>query len=116
MKRQTHKINATGRVLGRLATEIAILLRGKHKVSFQPNIDSGDFVIVRNFDKIKITGKKIKNKKYYRHSGFPGGFKETPLEKVFKKNPEKILEMAVLRMLPRTKLRKDQIKRLTFEK
>ena len=116
MRRQTHKIDASGKVLGRLASETAILLRGKHKPNFQPNLDMGDFALVRNVDKIKITGKKLKNKKYYRHSGFPGGFKEIPFEKVFKKNPEKTLEMAVLRMLPKTKLRKDQIKRLTFEK
>jgi len=115
MKRKTHTIDATGKVLGRLATQIAILLRGKHKRNFRPNLDIGDFVIVKNADKIRFTGKKLKQKKYYRHSGYPGGIKEIPLEKLLKENPAKVLKMAVWGMLPNNKLRRKQIKRLKVE-
>jgi large subunit ribosomal protein L13 len=116
MKRETHTIDASGRILGRLASEIAILLRGKHKPDFQPNKDLGDFVVVKNVDKVRISGKKKKTKKYYRYSGFPGGLKEVTLEKIFDKNPAKIFKMAVLGMLPKNKLQKEQIKRLSFAK
>jgi len=112
MKQETHTIDAKNKVLGRLATDIAILLRGKHKPDFQPNKDIGDFVIVKNVDQIRFTGKKMKNKKYYHYSGFPGGLTEISLEKIFKKNPSKVLKMAVMGMLPKNKLSKKQIKRL----
>lgn len=115
MKREIHTIDATGKVLGRLATEIALLLRGKHKPEFVPYKDMGDFVVVKNVEKIKITGKKIKQKKYYRHSGYLGGLKEIPLEKLFKEKPEEVLKRAVYGMLPKNKLRARQIKRLKFE-
>jgi large subunit ribosomal protein L13 len=115
MKREIHTIDATGKVLGRLATQIAILLRGKHKKNFQPHLDIGDFVIVKNVDKIKFTGRKLLQKKYHRHSGYPGGIKEIPLEKLFKQNPGKVLKMAVWGMLPKNKLRRKQIKRLRIE-
>jgi large subunit ribosomal protein L13 len=114
-KRETHTIDATGKILGRLATQISILLRGKHKKNFQPNKDMGDFVIVKNVDKIKFTGKKLENKKYYFHSGYLGGLKEIPLGKIFSKNPAKVLKMAVQRMMPKNKLTRQQIKRLKFE-
>lgn len=116
MKRETHTIDGSGKVLGRLATKIAILLRGKHKPNFQPNKDMGDFVIVKNVDKIRFTGKKMKQKIYYRHSGYPGGLKEIPLEKLFKKDPSKVLKIAVMGMLPKNKLRKKQIKRLRTQR
>lgn len=115
MERNTHTIDATGKVLGRLATEIAILLRGKHKPIFVLNRDMGDFVIVKNANKIKITGRKLIQKKYYRHSGYPGGLKEIPLKKIFEKDPGRVLKMAVFGMLPKNKLRPKQIKRLKFQ-
>jgi len=112
MERDTHTIDAEGKVLGRLATEIAILLRGKHKPTFAPNKDMGDFVVVKNTGKIKITGRKLEQKKYYRHSGYLGHLKEIPLKKVFEEDPGKVLEIAVFGMLPKNKLRAEQIKRL----
>jgi len=115
MERKTHKIDATGKVLGRLASEIAILLQGKHKPNFDPSKDMGDFVIVKNVDKMKITGKKLEQKKYYCHSGYLGHLKEIPLEKLLSKNPAEVLKKAVMKMLPKNKLRKKMIKRLKFE-
>lgn len=112
MKRQTHTIDATNKVLGRLATEIAVLLRGKHKPTFQPNQDMGDFVIVKNVGKVKITGKKMENKKYYHHTGYMGGLKTVPMKKIFERNPAEVLRRAVFGMLPTNKLRAEQIKRL----
>lgn len=115
MKRKTHTIDAAGKVLGRLASEIVILLRGKYKPDFRPNLDMGDFVIVKNVSKLKITGKKMEQKKYFYHSGFLGGLKEVPLKKIFKTNPAEVLRKAVFGMLPKNKLRAEQIKRLKFE-
>jgi len=115
MQRQTHTIDATDKPLGRLATEVAVLLRGKGKENFAPNRDIGDFVIVKNFSKVKFTGKKMEQKKYYRHSGYLGGLKETPLAKLFETDPAKVLQKAVFGMLPKNKLRAEQIKRLKIE-
>lgn len=115
MERQTHIIDATGKVLGRLATEIAVLLQGKHKLSFAPNKDIGDFVVVKNADKIKLTGKKFEKKIYYHHTGFLGGLKKIPLKKLFEKSPGEILRKAVFGMLPKNKLRTERIKRLKME-
>lgn len=114
IQRKTHTIDAKGKVLGRLATEIATLLRGKYKKTFVPYLDMGDFVIVKNIKEIKLTGKKIEQKKYYRHSGYLGGLKEIPFKKIFEKNPGQILQKAVFGMLPKNKLRARQIKRLKF--
>jgi large subunit ribosomal protein L13 len=115
MDRKTHTIDATNKVLGRLAVEIALLLRGKNKANFAPNEDMGDFVNVKNIDRMGITGKKIEQKVYYRHSGYLGGLKETPLKKLVENNQmDKVLKMAVYGMLPGTKLRPKQLKRLTF--
>jgi len=116
MRRQTHTIDAGGKVLGRLATQIAILLRGKHKPNFVPHKDMGDFVVVKNIAKIKLTGRKFEQKKYFHHSGYLGGLKEISLKKVFQSEPGKILKMAVLGMLPKNKLRAKTIKRLKIEK
>ncbi len=116
IKRDTHTIDAAGKILGRLATKIAILLRGKHRPDFVPNQDMGDFVVVKNVDKIKFTGKKMEQKKYYRHSGYIGSLKETPLKKIFERDPGKVLKIAVFGMLPKNKLRSKQIKRLKIEK
>jgi len=115
MERKTHTIDATGKVLGRLATQIAVLLRGKHKRDFFPYKDMGDFVIVKNVEKLKITGKKVEQKKYFRHTEYLGGVKEIPLKKLFKENPTLVLKKAVFGMLPKTKLRAKQIKRLKIE-
>lgn len=115
MERQTHKIDATDRILGRLASEIAVLLRGKHKPNFVPYFDGGDFVLVNNAEKIKLSGKKVTQKTYFSHSGYLGHEKLTPLLKLFKKDPNQILKRAVWGMLPKNKLRKEQIKRLKFK-
>lgn len=115
MQRNTHTIDATNKVLGRLATEIAVLLRGKHKPDFVPNKDVGDFVIVKSVDKIKVTGKKFDKKIYYHHTGYLGGLKDVPFKKVFERNPEEVLKKAVFGMLPKNKLRAKQIKRLKTE-
>ena len=115
MERKTHIIDATDKVLGRLATEIAILLRGKYKPNFVPYKDIGDFVVVKNVNKIRLTGKKLEQKIYYHHTGYLGGLKETPLKKLFERNPGEILKKAVFGMLPKNKLRVRQIKRLKIE-
>jgi len=115
MKREVYKINAENRVLGRLASEIAILLQGKNKPDFEPHSDMGGVVFVENADKIKVTGRKAEQKKYYRHSGYPGGIKETPFKKSFEKDPSHVLVKAVFGMLPKNKLRSKRIKRLKFK-
>ena len=115
MKRQTQTIDATDMILGRLATKIAVFLRGKHRPDFRPNQDTGDIVVVKNIDKIKLSGKKLEQKKYYRHSGYLGSLKEIPLKKVFDKSPAEVLKRTVFGMLPTNKLRAEQIKRLKFE-
>lgn len=114
MQRETHTIDATDKILGRLAVEIAVLLRGKQKPGFVLYKDMGDFVNVKNANKIKITGKKIEQKKYYRHTGYLGGIKETPLKKLFAEKPEEVLKRAVFGMLPKNKLRARWIRRLKF--
>jgi len=115
MQRNTHTIDATNKILGRLATQIAILLRGKDKPDFVPNKDMGSFVTVKNFSKIKITGKKFEQKIYYHHTGYLGGLKKVSLKKLFEKNPGEVLKKAVFGMLPKNKLRAKQIKRLKIE-
>lgn len=115
MERQTHTIDATDQILGRLSTRIALLLRGKHKPDFIYNQDVGDFVVVKNADKIRVSGKKMEQKKYYRHSGYLGHLKEIPLKKVFEKDPGEVVKRAVFGMLPKNKLRAKQIKRLKFQ-
>jgi len=107
-----HIIDADNRILGRLAVEIADLLRGKNKPSFVPYLDVGDEVVVINTDKIRVTGKKLKQKIYYQHSGYPGGLKEITLEKALKKDSRKVVHAAVYGMLPKNKLRNKIIKKL----
>ena len=117
VKRQTHTINGEGKPLGRLAVEIALLLRGKQKPDFAPYKDEGDFVLVENIDKIKITGKKLTDKTYRHHSGFPGGLKEQTMEELIqKKGMAEVLRRAVFGMLPKNKLRRQMIKRLKIKK
>ena len=110
--RKTHQIDATDRPLGRLATEVVIILRGKNKPTFRPNFDHGDFVEVINCDKIKFTGKKLEQKDYIWHSNYPGGLKRRKVADVFKTDPGEVLKRAVLGMLPKNRLRPEMIKRL----
>ena len=105
-------INAENLVVGRLAAHISKILRGKNKPTFNNHLDNGDFVIVTNIEKIKFIGKKMENKKYYRHTGHPGGIKETTPEKLSKKKPGDILKLAVKRMLPGGPLAKKQLTKL----
>jgi len=108
-----YHIDATNVVVGRLAAEISKILRGKNKTTFTPNMDNGDFVVVTNVGKIKFTGKKFTDKKYYKHTGWPGGIKEkTPSNFSEKNKPEEILKLAVKRMLPRGALSKKQLTKL----
>ena len=109
-------INAENLVVGRLAAYISMILRGKNKSQFTPGMDLGDFVIVTNVEKIKFTGKKLKNKKYYRHTGHPGGIKTTNPFSIFKKNPQEVLKMAVKRMLPGGPLASKQLSNLKMYK
>jgi len=115
IKRNTHQLDATNQSVGRLATQIAYLLRGKNKASFTPNVDNGDFVEILNLDKLKFTGNKLEQKKYYQYSGYPGGLKEKKLAELLKTNPQEIVKNAVYKMLPKNKLRPKMIKRLTFK-
>ncbi len=112
IKRETHRIDASGKILGRLATEVATILMGKKKPMFVPYLDTGDFVVVTNASKIKLTGKKMQNKTYTRHSGYPGGLKVETFDKMIIRKPEFIIEHAVLGMLPGNKLGKQMIKKL----
>jgi large subunit ribosomal protein L13 len=113
--KKIHKIDATGKVAGRLATQIAQILMGKDKPDYQPYLDGGDAVMVENVDKMKFTGKKLEQKLYYHHSGYPGGLKEQKMGEVFEKNPSEVLKKAVWNMLPKNKLRKPRIKKLKFQ-
>ncbi|MBL7053614.1 50S ribosomal protein L13 [Patescibacteria group bacterium] len=113
--RKIQKLDARGEILGRFASQIAQLLMGKGKESYVPNVDVGDIVIVKNMDKIKVTGNKLKQKKYYRHSGYTGNLKIKKMEEILEESPEKLLEFAVFNMLPKNKLRKPRMKRLRFE-
>ena len=111
-----YEIDASNAVVGRLASIIAKILRGKNKATFTPHMDNGDFVIVKNIEKIKFTGKKFQDKKYYRHTGYPGGIKETTPEKLFEKKPGETLKLAVKRMLPGGPLAKKQLTKLKIYK
>ncbi len=113
MERTAHTIDATNKSLGRLASEVALLLMGKNKATFQRHIDGGDLVAVINFDAVKITGNKRDQKSYYRHSGYPGGLKEVKLKDLLANQPQEVLKKAVYGMLPKNKLRPLMIKRLT---
>lgn len=105
-------VDAEGQTLGRMAAEIATRLRGKHKPEYTPHVDTGDFVVVVNADKVKVTGKKAKDKMYYAHSGFPGGLKEASFEEMMAKAPERVIRLAVKGMLPRTPLGRAMFRKL----
>ena len=112
IERTWHVIDATDVVLGRLASQVAVLLRGKHKTTFAPHVDTGDFVIVINAEKVALTGAKKQQKMDYRHSGFPGGMTATSYTELLESNPRRAVEKAVKGMLPHNKLGRQQIKKL----
>jgi len=112
IKRDWHVFDASGKTLGRLATQIASLLMGKHKPIFSRHLDTGDFVVVINAEKVRVTGNKAKQKIYYRHSGYPGGLKSISLEKMMQTHPTRVIEHAVKGMLPHTKLGASMRKKL----
>ncbi len=110
--RKWYVVDAEGKTLGRISTEIARILRGKHKPIYTPNLDTGDYVIVVNAEKVKVTGKKLDQKKYYHHSGYVGGLKETSLRRMYETHPERIIEHAVKGMLPKGPLGRQMYRKL----
>lgn len=112
VKRLWHEIDASGFTLGRLATRAAVLLRGKHKPTFTPFMDTGDFVVVTNAKKVKITGRKLDQKEYIRYSGYPGGIKRFKLREILEKNPERVIREAVRKMLAANRMRTLLLRRL----
>ncbi len=112
IKREWHVIDASDKVLGRFATQVASLLMGKHKPIYSPNLDTGDFVVVINAAKVQVTGNKMKQKLYYRHSGYPGGLKSISLEKMMQTHPTRVIEHAVKGMLPHNRLGAKMFKKL----
>jgi len=112
VERQWYVIDATNVVLGRLASQTAILLRGKHKPTFAPHVDGGDFVVIINADKVALTGSKLAQKKAYHHSGFPGGLKATPYQELLAKAPAKAVEKAIRGMLPKNSIARQQLSKL----
>lgn len=116
IEKKWYLIDAADKTLGRLSSKIAKILMGKHKPVWSPNVDTGDFVVVVNAEKVKVTGKKLDEKIYYRHSGYPGGFKQETLRSLMKRKPEMVIKLAVRGMLPKTKLGNKMIKKLKVYK
>jgi large subunit ribosomal protein L13 len=112
VKKEWYLVDAKGKILGRLASEIAKRLRGKHKPIYTPHVDTGDFVVVINAGRIKLTGKKLTDKIYYRHSGYPGGIKSIAAGKLLKAKPERLIHLAVRGMLPKNSLGRRMLKKL----
>ena len=112
VQRFWYLIDAEGQTLGRLATEVARRLRGKHKTEYTPHVDTGDYIVVVNADKVKVTGRKASDKIYYRHSGFPGGLKQANFTQMIARSPEKVIELAVKGMLPRNTLGRSMYRKL----
>jgi len=112
VERTWYVVDAEGKTLGRLSTEIARILRGKHKPSYTPHVDTGDYVIVINADKVRVTGKRLDQKMYYRHSGYMGGLKTVPLRRMLETHPERVIEHAVKGMLPKNRLGRQMYKKL----
>ena len=112
VERTWYVVDAENKVLGRLATQVAAVLRGKHKPIFTPHVDTGDFVVVINAGKVHLTGNKLDNKMYYRHSGYPGGIKSSSAGELLEKKPETIIKHAVRGMLPKNKLGREQFRKL----
>ena len=112
IEQKWHLVDANGKTLGRLATRVAMLLRGKHKPIFTPHVDTGDFVVVVNAEKVSLTGKKWKDKLFIHHSGYPGGLKSISAERILEKKPERLVTMAVQGMLPKNKLGRRMLRKL----
>lgn len=112
VQREWYLVDATGQTLGRLATRVAHILRGKHKPTYSPAEDAGDFVVVVNADKVHVTGRKMEQKLYYRFTGYPGGLRTTPLRDMLQKHPERVIEHAVRGMLPKNRLGRRMFKKL----
>jgi len=112
LKPEWHVIDASGKILGKLASEVATLLMGKHKPIYTPHLNTGDFVIVTNAVKVRVTGKKAQQKIYYRHSGYPGGLRSTTFTKMMETHPTRVIEYAVKGMLPKNRLGRDMLRRL----
>jgi len=112
IERKWYVVDAEGQTLGRLASEVAKLLRGKHKPTYTPHVDTGDYVIVVNAEKIQLSGNKLRDKMYYRHSGYPGGLKARNAEVMLERSPEKVLEIAIKGMLPKNSLGRQMGKKL----
>lgn len=112
IKREWFVIDASDKVLGRLATTVADRLRGKHKPEYTPNIDTGDYIVIINAEKVRVTGRKFTDKKYYRHTGYPGGLKETTFDKLQEKAPEEIIKKAVKGMMPKGPLGREMFRKL----
>ena len=112
VERGWYVVDATDKVLGRLATEIATRLRGKHKPEYTPHVDTGDYIVVVNAEKVRVTGRKAANKIYHRHSGYPGGIKSISFEKLIRKAPERVIETAVKGMLPKGPLGRAMYRKL----
>ncbi|MGD1992006.1 MAG: 50S ribosomal protein L13 [Anaerolineae bacterium] len=112
IEREWFVVDAEGQTLGRLATQVAHVLRGKHKPSYSPSVDVGDYVIVLNADKVHVTGRKLDQKMYYRHSGYPGNLKRIPLREALERNPTRVFELAVRGMLPKNRLGRKMLKKL----
>ena len=112
VKRDWYVVDATGKTLGRLATELAIRLRGKHKAEYTPHVDTGDYIIVLNADKVAVTGNKRTDKVYYRHTGYVGGLKEATFEEMIARHPERVIEIAVKGMLPKGPLGRAMFRKL----
>ena len=113
-KKDWYVVDASGKVLGRLASEIALRLRGKHKAIYTPHVDTGDFIVVVNAEKIILTGKKLTDKIYYSYSGYPGGLRETAAGKMLAEKPENLIRIAVAGMMPKNNLGKKMLKKLNF--
>ena len=112
VQRSWYVIDAEGQTLGRLATEVARRLRGKHKTEYTPHVDTGDYIVVVNAEKVKVTGRKASDKTYYRHTGHPGGLKEATFAQMIERSPEKVIELAVKGMLPRNSLGRAMYRKL----
>lgn len=112
VRREWYVVDAEGKTLGRLASEIARRLRGKHKPEYTPHVDTGDYIVVVNAEKVQVTGNKPKDKMYHRHTGYPGGLKSMPFEKMIQSHPERLIELTVKGMLPKNPLGRAMLKKL----
>lgn len=115
INRTTKEIDAAGKAIGRIATQVAKTLQGKDKAAYSPNLDEGDNVVIKNVSKVLFTGRKLEQKDYLRHSMYPGGLKVTSMKKIFSENPKKIMRDAIYGMLPKNRRRDEFMKRLTIE-